>query len=216
MKKPFSAWREGAPIYVSLLLIGLIAGWAGSSTPIGYWSWLALVPGVFALNFFRDPVREIPPGAGDIVSPADGKVVEIVHLDDSPFFEGRCLRISIFLNVFNVHVNRIPAEATVLRTERQAGVYHNAMKPESSDANVANTIWLDTPHGAMTVRQITGAVARRIVSRVNPGDSVRKGEKFGMIKFGSRTELYLTPEAEALVSTGTAVKGGSTILARIL
>ena len=108
MNKPYSAWREGAPYYLSLIAIGVFAGWAGSSTASGVWSWLALLPGLFTLNFFRDPTRQIPSGAGEIVSPADGKVVEVTHLDDSPYYEGRCLRISIFLNVFNVHVNRAP------------------------------------------------------------------------------------------------------------
>ena len=214
MRPPFSAWREGAPIYGGALFVG------GCLTLLLWSSWgfLALVwlaPGLFSLNFFRDPARSIPTAPGEIVSPADGKVVEVAPHESTPFFDGPCVRISIFLNVFNVHVNRIPEAATVLRTERQEGAYHNAMAPKSSTHNVAMTLWLDTEHGPLTIRQITGAVARRIVCRAQPGDSYARGEKFGMIKFGSRAELYLPPDAQTVVQVGDKVKGGSSILARL-
>lgn len=181
----------------------------------GFFALIWLAPGLFSLNFFRDPARSIPSGPGEIVSPADGKVVEVAPHDESPYFDGPCLRVSIFLNIFDVHVNRIPEASTVLRTERQEGAYHNAMNPDSSTHNVALTLWLETEHGPLTIRQITGAVARRIVCRAEPGDSYARGEKFGMIKFGSRAELYLPPDAQTVVQVGDKVKGGSSILARL-
>jgi phosphatidylserine decarboxylase len=214
VRKPFSSWKEGAPIYGAALVVGSVVTVLTWPT-LSLGSLAFLVPGLFALNFFRDPVRTIPDEPGAVVSPADGKVVEIAIVDESPFYDGACLRISIFLNVFNVHVNRVPVDATVTRIERQSGVYLNAMNPKSSTHNVANTLWLDTPHGPMTVRQITGAVARRIVCRAEAGDAYARGEKFGMIKFGSRTELYLPAAAHAEVRVGQTVKGGSSILARI-
>ena len=216
MRKTFNAWKVGAPYYVPLLVLGFCAmAYAGSLSFVYlYPSMLALLPGLFTLNFFRDPPREITSDPSEIVSPADGVVVEVAELEETPHYEGPCKRVSIFLNIFNVHINRAPDDGTITRIDYRKGAYKNAMSAKSSELNEANTIRLDTPHGPMTVRQIAGLIARRIVCIPEAGATLRKGEKFGMIKFGSRTELYLSPEAEILVSPKDKVQGGSTVIAR--
>lgn len=215
MTRRFSAWRTGAVYYVPLLALGLVGFLWGLTTAVGPYSALAFVPGLFVLNFFRDPERRIPAEADAIVSPADGLVVAVERLDETPYYDGPCKRVSIFLNIFNVHVNRAPDGGTVRRIEYKRGEYRNAMSPESSALNEANTLWLETPHGPMTVRQIAGLVARRIVCVADEGAELMKGERFGMIKFGSRTELYLPLAAEIVVREGRRVKGGSSLVARI-
>jgi len=216
VKKPFSAWKVGAPYYLPLLALGFgTIAYAGAQSYFYlYPSMIALLPGLFVLNFFRDPERTITTNPAEIVSPADGMIVEVADLEDSPHYDGPCKRISIFLNVFNVHVNRAPDECTIARIDYKEGAYKNAMSPEAGQLNEANTIRLDTPHGSMTVRQIAGLIARRIVCIPSSGDTLQKGEKFGMIKFGSRTELYLSTDAEILVVPKQKVEGGSTVLAR--
>jgi phosphatidylserine decarboxylase len=215
VKKPFSAWVAGAPFYVpALALGGALAGWAfDGGHPIA--AVAALLPGAFMLNFFRDPPRRAPSGPGDVASPADGKVTAVERLETSPWYGGPCMRVSIFLSVFDVHVNRAPADAKILRIEHKPGVFRNAMDPESSELNEANTLWLETPHGPMTVRQIAGLIARRIVCPARVGETLRRGERFGMIRFGSRTDLYLRADARIAVRPGQRVRGGNTIVAHL-
>ena len=213
--KGFNSWKVGAPYFVPLLVLAVLVqvgalrlGFAWASIPF----WAAFL---FTLNFFRDPPRRISQEADIIVSPADGKVDAIEDLEDCAYFEGPCTCVSIFLNVFNVHVNRMPDDATVTKIEYREGEFRNAMDPESRQINESNTLLLETPHGPMAVRQISGAIARRIVCVTEPGKQLTKGEKFGMIKFGSRTEMYFAQGAEILVRTGQNVKGGSTDIARM-
>ncbi len=214
MKTPFSALWAGARYYVPLLFLGLGAmAYMGSQGQV-YLGMAALLPGLFVVYFFRDPPRRITSDPREIVSPADGVVVEVTELAETPYYEGPCIRVSIFLSIFNVHVNRAPDDGTIARLEHRKGKYKNAMSAESSDVNEANTIGLETAHGPMTVRQIAGLIARRIVCAAEVGETLRKGEKFGMIKFGSRTELYLSPDAEVVVAVKEKVHGGSTVLAR--
>lgn len=175
---------------------------------------LSLAYGLFALFFFRDFPRRIPTGVRIVVSPADGKVVLIDEPDDSPFYEGKCKRVAIFLSLFDVHVNRAPFTGTVVDISHQPGGYLNAANPEAGQRNEAMTIRFDTNRGPMTVRQIAGLVARRIVCPVQPGDAFATGERFGMIKFGSRTELYLPEDAEICVKLGDKVRGGTSTIAR--
>lgn len=215
MAPRFSAWRTGAPYYMPLLAAGVLLAVA---LP-GIWKLYLAVPllgaGIFVLCFFRDPERAASDDPDAIVSPADGTVVGIEALDDSPYYDGPCTRVSIFLSVFNVHVNRAPADGTIVRVEPREGRYANAMRADSSQINESNAIYMDTPHGPMTVRQISGAVARRIVCACAPGDAVAKGARLGMIKFGSRTELYLPPGAEVAVGLKEKVRGSSTVMARL-
>ncbi len=171
---------------------------------------LPLVLAVFFLWFFRDPERVIPTGVGDVVSPADGLVTEAEWIETSA---GSRLRISIFLNVFDVHVNRSPVAGTVKAVEYRQGDFLNAMKPESVVMNEQTLVVIDAGGYEVSYKQIAGLLARRIVCAVKVGDRLERGQRVGMIKFGSRTDVLLPADAVPKVKTGMRVKGGSTVLA---
>ena len=214
MKRTFSAWREGAILYAPWFLVGaavVALTWPGRGVALGA---VLVAMGLFALFFFRDPPRAIPQEAGGVVSPADGTVVGVEDLAENVHYDGPCRRISIFLSLFNVHINRAPVAGTVRLITYQPGGFKAAMAAETTDCNEANTVHLDTEHGPVTVRQISGLVARCIVCRAGVGDRFEKGEKFGMIKFGSRTELYLPPETEVCVTLKDKVRAGASMVAR--
>lgn len=215
MRKPFNAWKEGAKYYGPVLAAGVLL--AAALYPYGHgWAGAPVVlAGLAMMLFFRDFPRKITAGPDEVVSPADGRVVAIEELEASPHYDGPCKRISIFLSVFNAHVNRAPFDAAVREITYKPGLFKVAMRADTSDLNESNTLRLDTAAGPMTVRQITGAVARRIVCPVAPGGALAKGEKFGMIRFGSRTELYLPPHAEIHVTINARVKAGTSIVARM-
>jgi phosphatidylserine decarboxylase len=174
------------------------------------WAIVPLVLAVFFLWFFRDPERVIPSEAGAVVSPADGKVTSVATVKvDGEAFKG----ISIFLNVFNVHVNRSPVSGIVRGARYEPGKYLNAMNPASAEQNERNTVTIEGDGHRVIFKQIAGLLARRIVFTKQVGDSVRRGERVGLIKFGSRTDVLLDPSAEVAVKVGDNVKGGSSILA---
>ncbi len=198
MNEPFNAWMQGVWFFGPLMGVGLIF----------------VLSGLAVMMFFRDFPREITAQPNEVVSPADGTVVAIEELVDSPHYAGACKRISIFMSVFNAHVNRAPFECTVREVKYAPGRYINAMNQEASKVNESNAMWVDTPKGPMTVRQISGAVARRIVCPAKPGMALKKGEKYGMIRFGSRVELYLPPSAEPCVRLKDKVFAGTSIVAR--
>lgn len=218
MKAQFKASKEYPPIFYVALAIGialLIATVAGYLSAFFYGvAAVCLFIVAFSFYFFRDPHREIPSDERTVVSPADGTVFGIEELASTPHYNGPCKRISIFLSVFNVHINRAPYDGTVESITYKRGQFRNAMGAATSELNEANTIRLNTPRGPMTVRQIAGMVARRIVCKVEVGETLGKGERFGMIKFGSRTELYLPMDAEICVTLKDKVKGGATVVAR--
>lgn len=217
MTKPFSAWIEGVWHYLPALLLGGILLYYASThhkSALCAAAALFILFGLFALFFFRDPPRRITAQGGDVVSPADGTIVGIEDLEKSPYYDGPCRRISIFLSVLNVHVNRAPYEGTIRDIRYKPGEFKNAMKAETSDCNEANAVFMDTDKGPITVRQISGLIARRIVCPAKVGDKLSRGEKFGMIKFGSRTELYLPPGTPVVVKLKDKVSAGSTIVAR--
>ncbi len=166
----------------------------------------------FTLSFFRDPVRRIPSEEGLIVSPADGTVVEISEIQESEFIKAPCYRIGIFLSVFNVHINRAPCDGVVQAARYVPGRFLDARNPECRSANESNTILL----GDVAVRQIAGAIARRIVCEARPNDRLARGQKYGMIKFGSRTEIYIPRDKvrDLAVRLKDKVKGGETVIAR--
>lgn len=220
---PF-AWRERLPFArVGLMELWLISGafflLAGM---LGHWHWLlAAVPLFFGgciVWFFRNPRRHIPAGAGVVVSPADGKVVLIEELPHDEYIGGPAVLIGIFLSVFNVHINRVPVASRVIGLRYRKGKFLNALRPESARENEQLAVRIEelaAPHRRMIVRQITGAIARRIVCWVKPGDELFAGEQFGMIKLGSRTELVLPREAGLQVACriGQNVQAGSSVLA---
>jgi len=220
-------WRESIPFarwgLAELQLMGwpllLMTVWMAWCC--GPWRWLAIVPGVLfglIVYFFRDPVRLIPQDTDAILSPADGTIAEITELDHYDFFDGPAVRIGIFLSIFNVHVNRSPRQAKVVAMHYKPGEFLNAMNPESALRNEFMWIGLEeiqNPQRKFAVRAISGLIARRIVCVLKPGQEVQRGEKFGMIKLGSRTELILPRDAvQVEVAVGEKIQAGSTILAR--
>jgi phosphatidylserine decarboxylase len=167
---------------------------------------------LFTLNFFRDPERAIPQEADLLVSPADGTVVEISEVQEDEFLRAPCHKIGIFLSVFDVHVNRSPCDGTVRATRYRPGKFLDARHPDCGRVNESNAIHV----GDVLVKQIAGAIARRIVCEAKPNDVLARGQRFGMIKFGSRTELYIPKDrvAELRVRINDKVKGGQTVIAR--
>ena len=200
----------------TLVLGGLAAGaalihWALAIPFVVLWCWV--------LSFFRDPVRMGDYREGDLCSPADGTVTEITELEQYEGLNGPVVRIGIFLSLFNVHVNRSPCAGTVRTITHKPGVYLDARHPDSGTRNESNTLVIDPDEplaGPIEVRQVAGLLARRIICHAKPGDHFVIGYRFGMIKFGSRTELVI-PRLEGtdvLVHVGDKVKAGITILAR--
>ncbi len=211
--------KDGFGVMSVATVILLVVGWAASwLTP---WAWvvIAILWG-WGVSFFRDPARDISREPNVLYAPADGKITEVVELENHPVVGGPCVRVRIFLSLFNVHINRMPCAASVTSVEFKPGEFLNALKPESAERNESNTLILQPRPplpGPMVVRQIAGLVARTIVCRVRPGDSMMSGERIGMIKFGSGTELIF-PKADGirvLVSTGSTVRAGLTKIAEL-
>jgi phosphatidylserine decarboxylase len=169
--------------------------------------------------FFRDPLRSIPTGPGLLVAPADGRVAEITRLAHDEFIGGPAVRIGVFLSIFNVHLNRAPVAARVLALRYCPGRFMNALNPESALQNENTWIGLEEespPHRRLIVRQISGAIARRIVCNLRPGELLARGQKFGMIKLGSRTELILADADDLTIEVlvGQRILAGTTVMAR--
>jgi phosphatidylserine decarboxylase len=212
MRWPFTPYGT-TTLLACLAVCGLLAvllGWL--VTP--HLAWLALLPALFVLNFFRDPERKAGGGEDQLVSPADGLVSDIVVLQD-PALAAPAVRIGIFLNVFDVHVNRAPCAGRVTEVRRREGRCHDARDPRAVEGNRAATIVMARPDGrSLAVRQITGMIARRIVCPVVIGQFLGRGQRYGMIRFGSRTELVV-PQADVqrvVAKVGDKVKGGQTLL----
>ncbi|HJW37910.1 MAG TPA: phosphatidylserine decarboxylase family protein [Candidatus Udaeobacter sp.] len=165
--------------------------------------------------FFRDPERAVPADPNLIVAAADGTVMDIVETDENQVLKTKTRRVGIFLSIFDVHTNRAPIDGRVMYRQHRAGLCLDARRADCSEKNESMTWAFENPRVTIVVRQITGAIARRIVAWAQIGDELKKGERFGMIRFGSRTELYLPLNAEVLVKTGDHVLGGSTIIARL-
>lgn len=177
--------------------------------------WLVALPVVLAmffLWFFRDPSRKVPDGPGLIVSPGDGKVEQVEWIE---FPDGGRLRMTIFLNVFDVHVNRVPVGGVVTLAEHHEGQFMNAMKPESAVHNEQTLITIDAGGYTVSFKQIAGLLARRIVCNLKVGDRVERGQRMGLIKFGSRVDVLMPAETNPRVKVGDRVKGGSSILGQL-
>jgi phosphatidylserine decarboxylase len=214
---PFARWGlaelqwMGWPLLAITVLLAL--------TPYWYMAILSAVPFGLIVYFFRHPLRYVPDEPGILVAPADGKVVEITHLPHDDFIGGPAVRIGIFLSIFNVHLNRAPTASRVLALHYSPGNFLNALNPESAIKNENMWIGLEEdrpPYRKMIVRQISGAIARRIVCDLRPGEDLARGQKIGMIKLGSRTELILadTDDLKIEVPIGQKIRAGTTIMAR--
>jgi phosphatidylserine decarboxylase len=209
-----------------VLLALVVCGGGAAALALYVTPWAAIAPGVlvlFTLYFFRDPRRVPPPGDDVIVSPADGKVVDIEEVDDPEVIGGRAVRVGIFLSIFNVHVNRSPLAGRVTYVKYRPGRFLAAFNEKASSENESNTVGLETALAApggeplrVKVKQISGIIARRIVCACREEQALARGERFGMIKFGSRTELYLpVGAAELAVGVGDKVRGGRTVIGTV-
>jgi phosphatidylserine decarboxylase len=199
--------RDGFFYGISLLVVAaLVWHFTGSAALAG----IPVVLAVFFLWFFRDPSRKIPDGVGQIVSPGDGKV-DMVGLVETP--SGERMRITIFLNVFNVHVNRVPIGGIVELVEFRKGKFLNAMNPESAVQNEQTLITINNGDYSVSFKQVAGLLARRIVCNLKAGDRVERGQRMGLIKFGSRVDVLMPVEAQLRVTKGQHVAGGTTVLA---
>jgi phosphatidylserine decarboxylase len=203
--------REGWPflgiaVAVALLVAALAGGWW--SLPL----WLAAL---FVLQFFRDPPRDVPDDPRAVVSPADGRIVAVEKARD-PWLERDALKISVFMNVFNVHSNRAPVDGTVKQVWYHAGRFLNAALDKASRENERNALWLRTRSGVdVTCVQVAGLIARRILCYVSAGAELTRGERFGFIRFGSRVDVYLPLDARPVAAIGDKVYAAESVLARL-
>ena len=180
------------------------------------WVFLLLVVLIgYTFYFFRDPDRTVPMETSAIVAAADGTVTDIIEVDEPDVLKTKTRRVGIFLSIFDVHTNRAPIDGRIIYRQHREGLCVDARRTDCSEKNEAMTWGFENPHATIVVRQLTGAIARRIVAWSDVGDEVVKGDRFGMIRFGSRTEVYLPLAANVLVKVGDHVAGGSTIIARL-
>jgi phosphatidylserine decarboxylase len=206
----FQTLSEARWIFAVLLLLGVLSLLI---TP-----WLALVFVLliaYTFVFFRDPERVAPADSEVVVAAADGVVVDIAEHEETEVVRTTMRRVAIFLSVFDVHTNRAPIDGRIIYREHHEGLCLDARHPDCSVRNEAMTWAFENPRTTLVVRQITGAIARRIVGWSQVGDTLQKGERFGMIRFGSRTEIYLPVTATVLVKVGDRVAGGSSPIARL-
>jgi len=202
--------KEGWPFLAIAVALAAAATWFW-----GWWSAPLWIAALFVLQFFRDPARDIPQGEGLVLCPADGRVLLVGPARD-PFLNRDALKISVFMNVFNVHSNRSPVDATVQTVNYSAGTFVNAALDKASSDNERNALHLRTASGTdVTCVQIAGLIARRILCYVKAGDRLARGQRYGFIRFGSRVDIYLPPGATPRVAIGDKVKASSTVLAEL-
>jgi len=201
---------EGRWIFVILVLLAI------GSALVSWWLFaffIALI--LYTIAFFRDPDRSDPADQRAVVAAADGTVADIQEIDEKEFLKARSKRIGIFLSIFDVHTNRAPVDCRIAFQQHRKGFFFDARRPECSEKNEAMTWAFQNPRATIVVRQLTGAIARRIVGWAKVGDELKRGQRFGMIRFGSRTEVYLPLDAEILVKVGDHVKGGASVIAQL-
>ncbi len=204
-------WILAGPLFGMAVLFVLLGEWV----PTILWTILAVVCGglaIFICFFFRNPSRNIPSGDGLVISAADGRVVAIDEIDDEAFMEGRAVQISVFLSIFNVHVNRSPVSGTVRSRRKIKGRYSLAYKDEASQDNEQLVLGIESNKGRIVVKQIVGFIARRIVCHVKEDDEVTAGQLYGLIRFGSRVDVVVPVGTTINTAIGDRVRGGETIL----
>lgn len=211
--------REGWPFIGIGFALVFTAGWAAlhfRSWPLWLLAFLLTVLALWCAYFFRDPERDGPRGPNIVVAPADGKVLLITDVEEPRFIQGRATRISIFMNVFNVHVNRYPVSGRVDFTWYNKGKFLNAAAEKSSLENEQMSVGITTPSGVrILTRQIAGLIARRIVTYSNKGDIAHQGERFGIIRFGSRVDVFVPTNSVLTVKLGDMTIAGTTVIAEL-
>jgi phosphatidylserine decarboxylase len=195
----------------TILVVLLIVSWFVS----GWLSLVFLLLIFYTFAFFRDPDRAAPSDTNAVVAAADGTVADIIEMEEPEILKTKTQRVGIFLSIFDVHTNRAPVDGRIVYRQHRQGLCLDARSKDCSDKNESMTWAFQNASVTIVVRQLTGAIARRIVAWAQVGDELKKGERFGMIRFGSRTEVYLPLNAELLVKVGDHVSGGSTIIARL-
>ncbi|MEW6409307.1 MAG: phosphatidylserine decarboxylase family protein [Nitrospirota bacterium] len=199
---------EGFPFIIPLLLIVLIVFLVGYN----FLSILPLSLAAFVVFFFRNPERKIPEGEGIFVSPADGKVVQIKKVFEKDYLKSDTVQISIFLSVFNVHINRIPCSGKIIDVRSIPGKFLAAFREKASELNEQVAVVIKSGEDIVLLKQIAGVIARRVVCWLNIDDDVERGQRYGLIRFGSRVDVFLPSKISLLVKIGDKVKGGSTII----
>jgi phosphatidylserine decarboxylase len=202
--------REGWPfLAIAVAVAALVAGFSL------LWSIPFWIVALFVLQFFRDPPREVPGNAKTVVSPADGRVVAVEKAHD-PYLDREAIKVSVFMNVFNVHSNRAPVDGEVKQIWYNAGSFVNAALDKASTENERNALWIRADAGAdVTCVQVAGLIARRILCYAKAGDRLERGQRYGFIRFGSRVDVYLPPNARIKAALGDKVYAASTILASL-
>jgi phosphatidylserine decarboxylase len=210
--------REGLSFIVIAALIALGAfglALARRSWPLWLLAFALTIIALWVAYFFRDPVRSGERGERVVISPADGKVVMITEVDEPSFMKSRAVRVSIFMNVFNVHVNRYPVSGTVRLVERKAGKFLNAAAENASLENEQASIGIESGSNHILVRQIAGLIARRIITDARDGDRVQQGDRMGLIRFGSRVDIFLPVGTKLRVKAGDITFAGVTVLGEL-
>lgn len=197
--------REGFPFIFSSGLLSLVLARLGLGI-------VGLIPVIFVTWFFRDPERKVPAGEGLVISPADGKVLDVVNTEEERV--GPCTKVSIFMSVFNVHVNRSPVSGTVVGKQYKPGTFHMANLGKKTEANERMILYIENQNGVFRVDQVAGLVARRISCMPVVGDTVEAGQRIGLIRFGSLLECYVPLGFTAAVSRGQTVFAGETVIGR--
>jgi len=206
---PFIA-REGWPFLALAVAVAAPVAWYSLAWSIPLW-----IIALFVLQFFRDPPREVPGDAKTVVSPADGRIVAVEKAHD-PYLDRETIKISVFMNVFNVHSNRAPVDGEVKQVWYKAGNFLNAALDKASTENERNALWIQADAGAdVTCVQVAGLIARRILCYAKAGDKMERGQRYGFIRFGSRVDVYLPPGARIRAALGDKVYAASTILASL-
>lgn len=210
--------REGLPfiIVAALLAVAMFAIAVNRrSWPLWLLSLTLVVVALWVAYFFRDPERSGDRGAGLAVAPADGRVVHVAEMEEPTFLQGKSIRVSIFMNVFNVHVNRYPVSGTVRHVERRTGKFLAASGNEASIQNEQTSVGIESEQGRVLVRQIAGLVARRIHTYSKEGDRVEQGQRMGLIRFGSRVDVFLPAGSTLRVKVGQTTVAGTTIIGEL-
>ncbi len=211
--------KEGYPtLILSFIILSLLSLAAKYFAPSIFLLTLivSIALWLFLVSFFRNPTRPIPVKDSKLVyAPCDGKVVVIEQTNETGFLQANCIQVSIFMSPLNVHVNRHPTDAEVIHSEHHNGKFLPAWDPKSSVENERTTIAYKTNYGIIVMRQVAGALAKRIINYAKKGDTAKQGEEMGFIKFGSRVDLYLPLEAEILVKIGDVADGNTTVIAKL-
>ncbi len=210
--------KEGLTTILGILFFGIIFGIVGkvyNNNLMYVFSGLSVLLALFSVYFFRDPHRVPPVDPYAVISPADGRVIDICQVKEPVFIDSQVTRITIFMTIFDVHVNYIPFTGTVEYLKYSGSTYHRANLDSASQHNVHSFIGLETPYGKFAFKQITGMIARRIVCNLKFGQQVETGQKFGIIKFGSRVEVFLPDWAKITIKQGDRLRAGESVIARI-